>query len=267
MPRPSTRWPIVLGCLALVLLTPAGGAAERCYLLMFGSQVRPNVARLSHTFAVFVKAADGDDPARPIEVTSISWMPRSLHIHTLWPRPEPGVNLQLAQTLDWARTHRQTVALWGPYEIQPELYRRAVARVQLLESGRMSYNVIEASRRPNAVDCIHAVSGVDVDPGLLHTRRAHGELASYLVLHHLCRWVINPCATHDWLLPRLGLCDRGLVRHAWDDKPESLIPVPAPYYTSAPPQTQVVGAPAPMAAPAAGTATSGPAESPASAPE
>jgi hypothetical protein len=120
--------------------------------------------------------------------------------------------------------------MWGPYQIDPELYRRAIVRARLLQSGVIGYNSIDRPYRPKASDCIHALSGVDVDPGLLRTRSAHGDIASYIVLQHLCRWLIHPEVVHDWLLGPLGFNQYCIWRRSLANRPPALLPILPPYY-------------------------------------
>jgi hypothetical protein len=242
-------------CLATALLAglpSPGQAGEAYYLCVFGIQ-RPllNRAKFTHTFGVFVKSSqpDGSPGPQALETITISWLPATLDIHMLQRDPEPGILLDLPGTLYWAYCNRARVTLWGPYQIDPELYRRAVVRARLLQSGTIRYTSIDGPFRPRAADCIHALSGVDVDPGLLRTRSAHGDIASWIVLQHLCRWLIQPHIEHDWLLEPLGLNQYCLVRRKLCDRPFALLPVLSAYYDPAPPQgTNVSGVEAPAPA-------------------
>ena len=49
------------------------GNADNYYLLVFASQSDPPTARLSHSFACFVKAGGGADDHKILETKSISW--------------------------------------------------------------------------------------------------------------------------------------------------------------------------------------------------
>src|SRR5260370_3177860 len=76
--------------------------ATRYYMLMFAQQTEPNVARRSHTFAMFVRASGPEaDPNAQIDVQTISWMPHNMKIEPLRMNPQPGANFTLADTLDW----------------------------------------------------------------------------------------------------------------------------------------------------------------------
>src|SRR5262249_44545731 len=59
--------------------------------------------------------------------------------------------------------------------------------------------------RPEASNCIHAVSDIDSDGGFLHVGKIWGEAASARVVEHLRRWMIEPEKTHPWIANRLGL--------------------------------------------------------------
>jgi len=62
---------------------------------------------------------------------------------------------------------------------------------------------IDRNYRPQASNCIHAVSDIDTDNGLFHLGREWGEAASRDVANHLRRWVNNPEKTYPWVSERL----------------------------------------------------------------
>src|SRR5205807_1659572 len=84
-PRQPRRINMVKHIILTVGIALASGAADRLraddryYLLMFGSQSEPKAVRLSHSFAVFVKASTRGASAPPdrIETCCISWMPKT----------------------------------------------------------------------------------------------------------------------------------------------------------------------------------------------
>src|SRR5258707_679178 len=84
----------------------AEGDREEYFMAVFASQSRPIQSRYSHTFATFVKARHNPSSKKDmlLETHTISWMPQSLDIVLLRRRPEPGVNLDLASSLRWARS-------------------------------------------------------------------------------------------------------------------------------------------------------------------
>ena len=225
-----SRWLTGVIVLASLAAGPAP-AEERYYLLVFGSQTHPAQVRYTHTFGTFVRVCTDGPDSGPLEVVTISWLPKSLVLHPLSPIPQEGVNLDLPSTLDYVLGNGEVVSMWGPYEICPELFQKAVRRANYLERGRPDYNVVDRIRRPAVLDCIHALSGVDHDPGRFHTRTAYGEIASYFVLHHFGRWIVRPDVTHDWLLDPLRLGSYPLCRRGYCDVPFSVLPLLPPNYT------------------------------------
>jgi hypothetical protein len=189
---------------------------EDYYLMLFDADGgAPNT---SHTFATFVKATGKglDKEEDQLEVHTISWMPASLNIVVLRRTPEPGVNLDLSATLDWARSVGARVTMTGPYRIQKELYDRALAQEERLRTGRVQYKAIDRNFRPQASNCIHAVCDVDTENGLFHIGREWGEEATRDITDHLRRWIIDPQNSYPWLSERLGL------------KELQVLPAPAP---------------------------------------
>jgi len=185
------------------------------YMIMFAVQSEPNVARLSHTFAAFVRAAGPEaNPSAQLDVQTISWMPRSLEIEPLRMFPTQGVNLNLAETLSWARSVDSRVTMWGPYPIEKELYDVAAHRSEQLKSGAIQYIANDRRRREEgAVNCIHALSDMIPSQSLLGTGSECGNGASELVLQHLNRYVSTSSESADWLTQRLKL-DSPLVHQA-----------------------------------------------------
>jgi hypothetical protein len=98
--------------------------------------------------------------------------------------------------------------VWGPYQIQKELYDRAVEQEARLKSGAVMYKAIDEDFRPAvATNCIHAVCDIDAESGLFQPGRVWGEPASELVLNHFRRWILDPDKTQKWLIQRLELQD------------------------------------------------------------
>jgi hypothetical protein len=186
-------------------------AGEAYYVLMFGSQRIPNEPAYSHTFATFVKVAwEGDGPCpktgRTIEAHTISWMPRSMVIRPLALCAEPGWNMGLIPTLDYALASQERIALWGPYAIKPELYRRALCQIELLNSGQVRYQADDCMRRSDRVsNCIHAVSSIAEGHKVRVAPPGWGQTASFVVLRRFLPWVIDSSRTHDWVVLALGL--------------------------------------------------------------
>src|SRR6266849_8471790 len=213
---------LVLGTALLlsnVLLLEAR-ADESYYMIVYGAQRTPNVPRFTHTFATFVKATgEGDDKSKyKIEEHTISWIAKTKEIVVARARPEPGVNLCLEDSLRLAVALEEKTSMWGPFEIKKELYDRALKQIDRLESNKVEYKAIDRRFRPeSAINCIHAVSDLDADDGLLDVGTASGDEASRAVAGHLRRWMIKPEKTHDWVGTRIGLDDHSITRRSWND--------------------------------------------------
>jgi len=193
------RFSIPVTMLLVVASAPARAQEpnESYYMTIFSAQADSRDPRRTHSFASFV----------------ISWMPRSLDIVILRRHPEPGANLDLESSLRWAESRNCRVSMWGPYQISKELYDRAVKQEARLNSGLVLYKALDRRFRPGmASNCIHAVSDLDTDKGLLHSGQGRGEAASRQVARHLNRWIVNPGQTHAWVASRLGLNDQSVNR-------------------------------------------------------
>src|SRR4051812_18893549 len=170
---------VTLGCAATAVRPPSPATAlrgdqflatpppnERYYVLLFGSQSTPKLARYTHSWGTVVKATCVPGQAQPeLEVHTISWMPCTLEIHPWHFHVEPGVNLTLTRTLEYALGSNERVSLWGPYEIWQGLYHRFVTQESFLNTGQIGYQspdtIGEAARRGNGSDCIHAMTDID----------------------------------------------------------------------------------------------------------
>ena len=210
----------------LFMSSPAVKAAERYYLIIFGAQKSINMPKDSHTFGLFVKETDQGS----LETMCISWLAEDLNVNILGRRPQLGVNLDLHFTMQHYESRRCRISMWGPFEMDRELYEKAKGRRDVLESGSVGYSPIDHRRRPKMADCMHAVSGVDVEPGLLRTRSAHGDIASYFVLEHLSWWLIHPETTHSHLISRLCLDQYCIHGRDFCARPHSPFPILPPYY-------------------------------------
>jgi hypothetical protein len=196
-----------------LVLASAGGTArggEFYYALIFGSQSSPKLLRYTHTWATFVRAVgEGPDPRNyAIQVHTISWLPRSLEVHVWRPWPEPGVNLDLYQTLDVVRSNRESVTMWGPFLTEKKIYDRSLWVLQMIASGAPRYRAIDTAQDLLISDCIHAVAAVDPDFGRGHYPLIRiGKPASrFLARQVMLRSPFDQKAyDNSWLIPRLAV--------------------------------------------------------------
>jgi hypothetical protein len=207
---------------ALLVCLGAGGAhaGEAYYLLMFGSQRVPANPNYSHTFATFVRAkwvGDGPCPNNPtLEAHTISWLPQSLVIKAWKLRPECGANFELQTTLDYALDNQERVSLWGPYQVEGDLYQRALQQLALLASGQVQYKANDVGHRSDRVsNCIHAVSSVAEGTRLRVATPGWGQTASFAVLGRFRPWVIDKRQVHAWVGSALGLDEYPIIYRDW----------------------------------------------------
>src|SRR5262249_60240667 len=114
--------------------------------------------------------------------------------------PECGHNFGLHATLRYVLADGERVSLWGPYQVAPELYARALNQVALLQSGAVLYKANDAGHWSDRVsNCIHALSAVADGPRLRVLSPGWGETASYAVLRRFLPWVIDPDRVHPWV--------------------------------------------------------------------
>jgi hypothetical protein len=161
-----TFW--LFAVIAVVIAFPARSGLpslqHRFFIVVWGYQGAGNPPRESHTFLTVYR---GDDLAEGRVVpATISWFPTTGVVHLIG--VEPGRNVSLRQTLAIACQGRKHVATWGPYEIPSALYQRVLARIRLLESGRIDYSAL--SLRPGSLNCIEAAGDITRYNGIRHHR-------------------------------------------------------------------------------------------------
>jgi hypothetical protein len=155
----------------------------RYFVMIWGYQGQNNDVVESHTFASFYS---GDNLAvGRVAPSTISWLPATGFVRLFgWER---GHNFSLAQTLNMACQADREVKSWGPYEIRPELYRRALRRIRLLNSGRIEYSMIDVL--PGTMNCIDAAGDITRTP--LDTGTEWGFVATLDVVRHLSPYFKN----------------------------------------------------------------------------
>lgn len=203
---------LFLGALALLLLglSAPAQAGEAHYLIIYAFQRIPNNPNYAHSWATFARATwPGDGPpCGPVrlEAHTISWLPANGVIRTYALLPEEGRNWDLHSTLRLGLDSQARLSLWGPYQVEPDLYRRALREIARLNSGQMRYKandtLFPAWRVSN---CIHALSDVVGRPGLYVGSPGWGEVASYAVLLTMRPWILDEQTTHYWVSSAIGL--------------------------------------------------------------
>lgn len=159
------------------------GLHGRYYLIVWSYQGPDDDVVHSHTFTSFYR---GDDLARGVlRPATISWLPASGVVQPLG--AERGRNFSLDETLQNACHAERSVKAWGPYEVKPALYERALQRVRLLQSGRIRYSMINGA--PQAMNCIKAAG--DITPAPLDTGLLWGVAAGAAVARHLSPFFVG----------------------------------------------------------------------------
>lgn len=194
---------------------------DRYFVMIFGSEPKIKSPYRCHTWGTIVKCTETHGVPK-LKAHTISWVPADLKIRLLTVCSKPGVNLDLAATIERYRNLNGQVSVWGPYEIQdgsgPSIYERTLQQIARLESGEVRYMAIDPVIGPRTrivSDCIHAITDIDQMQG----RSAYSELlrfgdsASQFIVKVLAdRGRINRCERHEWVLEALGLDQCGIVR-------------------------------------------------------
>ena len=211
--RYAVCWVAIVG---LVVAAGSARAEKFYYVAVFGSQHMPPNPNYTHSFAAFVKAC-GEGPCPKAflveECFSISWLPRSLQVRTRALCPECGINLPLHATLRHVLHEGQRVSLWGPYRIEPELYYKARAQAEVLESGRVRYKAVDAGYNTARVsNCIHGLTSITDGYRARVLSPGWDETASWVITQRYKPWIIDPDQTHEWVFTYLGLEQYPIIR-------------------------------------------------------
>jgi hypothetical protein len=200
-------------------------ANERFYIVVFASQTFLRRPAFSHTWATIVRAVDCPGQSPELEVHTISWLPATLVIHPLNLTVEPGVNLDLHETIKYAKDNGERVSMWGPYECRPRVFRRILIQKAFIESGRVGYqcddNCGEAAHTGDGCCCIHAITDADPKYGRENYPLIwFGDSASEHIVNglHERGALLHPESEDDWLIDALGLKAYRIVRRHYQDR-------------------------------------------------
>jgi hypothetical protein len=206
----------------LTLAAPVPAQADTFFVTVFGAQ-RPviKLARHSHSFATFVRVYPNGCAAD----FTISWLPATGNVRPFALKPEPGRNFSLVETFQLCADNGMGVAAWGPYQIHPDLWNRALAQKSRLDSGQVLYKAFDyGSPNGQVSNCIHAIEFMarppdQKVPSVIVAPANWGESGSYWVALTLRPWFVAPCQTHPWLLPMIGLNPNAFVYHDLQHNP------------------------------------------------
>lgn len=172
-------------------------AGSRYFITVFGAQNLLCFPYRTHSFATAMKATCVDDALVVEESHTISWLPKTLVIRPFALQPEPGINLNLHDTLQLMLSTGHRLSQWGAYECRPALFRRFVAQKQFLESGAIGYQVFdmfgEAGRLGNGCLCLHAL--IDMDPNFQRDQFPFLRFGN-----HASRWFVKQMWDNDALI-------------------------------------------------------------------
>jgi hypothetical protein len=209
---------------AFLILTWANfsTAGEAYYVLVFGSQSTPPKPDYCHSFATFVRVTWPGSEACPadgsalLEAHTISWLPANLIVRTRALFPETGHNFNLRETLCYAYRNNERVSMWGPHEVEKDLYDRAMDQIQLLESGQVRYKADDIGHFSKRVcNCIHAVSSVAEGARLWIAEPGYGQTASFAITKRFRPWIIDKDQVHAWVGSAIGLDEYPIIYRDW----------------------------------------------------
>jgi Na+-translocating ferredoxin:NAD+ oxidoreductase RnfD subunit len=164
------------------IILPSGTIAksqdEKHFMVLFSYDHSVIPGWSPHSFAHFYNKKG--------ESFTISWLPKSSPSDVkVFSDAVEGKNYSLKETLDFARETNKEVRLSGKFEIQKDLFEKALSFKKTLESGLIKYQVYKNTREGEgrALHCVHAISdlapfGGQFEAGLSFAERANEKLIS-----------------------------------------------------------------------------------------
>ncbi len=164
---------------------------DRYFIVPFAFQDRSIKPQLSHSFISVIRVfGDGKQPSltsgfrhgryknRDFEAFTISWVPHDFdtsgvcvfdgfgsRIFATWNKCPivEGRNYRLDETLKVAINDKDSVGMWGPYEIRKEAFDLGVQRKLLLDGGTIRYKADDRLTRKDrvAINCFHAMANLE----------------------------------------------------------------------------------------------------------
>lgn len=127
-----------------------------------------------HTFALFYEF---DDNKKIITKSShISWLPATSPADVeVFSKSVKGKNYSLHETIKFALNNEKKLYYKGPYIIKKDLFTKAQAQVEKLDSGSIEYKVLWTKREggDKTFHCVYAISDLQVDKGLMSNGMSH----------------------------------------------------------------------------------------------
>lgn len=139
--------------LSLVFCLIFGGVAraDKYYCVIFSQDSAPiSIPFFCHIWGTFVHSSDNGKLMKEI---TISWEPERI---SYVDKRQTGFHSTLYGCLDHAQKKKSCVRMWGPYEIDKELFLRAEGKYH--EPGK--YKFLDGCSRKDACNCIHRLSDI-----------------------------------------------------------------------------------------------------------
>lgn len=162
----------------LLFLLNGSAWADKYYFVLFAHDSKIPIPFTCHVWGTWLKTTDD---GKLIEQKTISWQP--VGAWGLFDRAKKGYNLDLKESLEFARKKKRVIHYWGPFEISEEFHNQAVKRWEELPS-QYQYKALDAISRKKtkpAVNCFHAISDI---PGELKTHIRFGVWAGDGIYNH-----------------------------------------------------------------------------------
>ncbi len=157
----------LLSLLCLLLLS-GFARADEYYCMFFATDC--SLPQYCHVWGTFAQMKDD----KLVKEVTISWGPEGGW--NCLDRRKRGLDFSLQHSM--GLSNNRTTCIWGPYEIDESLFKRAEDKYN--ESG--DYKMFDVYSRPTAVNCIHRLCEVTGKRRVTHVR--YGKWAAVSVYRH-----------------------------------------------------------------------------------
>jgi len=205
---------LLLVTIVVCATAPGVSAADNYYFTLFTAEATPYRAEKTHTFFAITRIPQAGGQ---VENHEMSWLPATLKVRGVALLPEKGFNLSVADTLALCRRENMRVSVWGPFQIQPELFNKLHNQITRLETGKIKYKGTDnLYPSPIAMNCYHAIWNVSDPFKKFVGPFTSGDATGGKTVHLFREWIITPEQTHDDILKVIGVDQEVLTRRSHD---------------------------------------------------
>jgi len=161
-------------------------------MLMFSYDHQTIPGWSPHTFALFYETTE--ETNQIISSSHISWLPATSPADVeVFAKTVKGKNYSLQETLNFAIKNNKKLMFKGPFIIKKSLFDKALKQEKKLNSGSISYKVLDTKRKGNKqrYHCVYAVSDIISEEGLMSNWMSHTKGSMERIEEHFSNYILR----------------------------------------------------------------------------